>query len=157
MKNIILFILLFGMMNPVWSADKEELVAKCAYDVNFDEEIIEPGNLFFYILKIGEKFFAVNGIAHKRDDLTKKNQVLRGELPLLEISTDNSGYRVYYLPNLPLSKAKVKVPVPLGSEWEPVNEWRLTKDGDKFTISVNSGFHPFTLRVYPICSLWKWW
>ena len=156
MKNMILFILLFGMMNPVWSADYEKLVAKCKYDgePQGDDDIITPGGVFIYILKIDENFFTVNGIAHKNDDLTKKNQPLRGELPLLKISNNNGDWS-WNLPNFGNKEGNVRLPIPL--DFKPIDGWRLTEDGDKFTMIVGSGQHRFTSNVYPICSLWKWW
>ena len=140
MKKII-YVLLAIFAHAAFASHSEVLVAKCGFGVDM-EGIIQPGSAFYYILKSDDQYFAISGIAHRRDKLADRTQPLRGELPLLAVEYEHGIPRYWLQPSFLGRQAKSYIAVPLDIS-QPVETM------------VGSGGTALTDYVYPTCVVWR--
>ena len=96
------FLLITSLLLSITAfAEDTNLLAKCRVDIiprninnTSDINIIQPKDLFFYIIKEEDKLFAIHDIAHKEDNMFVREQTLRADLPLYELKeTSVAGLR----------------------------------------------------------------
>lgn len=144
------FLIIFLSLIMSWSAQAQKqntLIAKCGFPPIFGgtktESLIRPGTPFIYVFKQGQRFFVVNSIAHREDDLKQRTTPLLGELPLIPtkpgmgLSWDQPDFTG--VGSFDINSIGMNLENP-----QPVNE-----------LFVSSGLSSFTEHAYPTCFMWK--